>query len=71
MSFICDRCRVRQPAHSKPTRVVTGTRPKQYSARYREGVLIDGGGSGTEIVREENLCAKCASRTKSKFILPE
>lgn len=71
MSFICDRCKVRQPHGANRIRVVIETRQKTYQARYREGVLIDPGGSGTEIVREENLCTGCANRKKSKFILPE
>ena len=71
MSFICDRCHVRQPHGAKPTRVVVETRPKDYVARYRDDVLIDVGGAGTEVVREENLCTKCSTRAKSKFVLPK
>ena len=71
MSFICDRCKKPQPAKAKPHRVVIETRRKDYVARYREGVMIDVGGAGTEIVREEQLCAKCATwRTTGKFVLP-
>jgi len=70
MSFICDRCKKQQPRGSKPTRVVVETRPKTYGARYREGIMIDVGGAGTEVVREEDLCAKCATRVKGKFVLP-
>ncbi len=53
MSFRCDRCGVAQPNEKKPNRVVVETRRKEYK-------LKDGQYSvGTEIVREENLCANC------------
>lgn len=71
MSFICDRCHVQQPPRSKPILVVIETRLKHYKARYEKGFKVDAGGSGMETVREENLCTGCASRVKSRFIIPE
>ena len=71
MSFICDRCKKPQPKKAKPHRVIVETRTKEYAARSKNGYQIDPGGSGSEIVREEQLCKKCAIwRTTGKFILP-
>ena len=70
MSFICDRCKKPQPKKAKPHRIVAEIRPKIYEARYKEGVMIDSGGVGKEIVREKQLCKKCLTRAKSKFVIP-
>jgi len=59
MSFICDRCKKPQPRHISPTRVPVETRPKIYPPREN-----DPGGTGHEIVKEENLCSKCAKGVK-------
>lgn len=49
MAFRCEKCREPQPPCSQPKRMVFETREKSYS----------GGGVGTEIVREQNLCGSC------------
>jgi len=69
MSFICDRCKKPQPRKAKPHRIVAEIRPKIYEARFKNGYQIDPGGVGKEIVQEKQLCKKCATRKKSKFIL--
>lgn len=63
MSFVCGICHQPQPAHSKPKRVVTKTRARNYPARvYFIGgnKVEDPGGQGTEIVREVETCGACA-----------
>jgi len=53
MSFKCDYCSEAQPNGVKPNRVVTETRNVTYQTRDGQTP------SGTEIVKEANLCAKC------------
>ncbi len=55
MAFKCESCRLHQPPGTKPIRVVSETRPRDY--KDRDGIPY---GSGWEIVREVNLCAPCA-----------
>ena len=54
MSFKCDNCSEAQPNGVKPNRVVVETRNVTYKARG-EGQTP----TGTEIVKEVNLCATC------------
>jgi len=53
MSFRCNRCDKPQPNETKPTRVVVETRRKEY--KLKDGQFSE----GTEIVKEQDLCAEC------------
>ena len=53
MSFKCDNCSEPQPNGVKPNRVVVETRNVTY--KTRDGQIS----SGTEIVKEVNLCGTC------------
>lgn len=52
----CDRC---GKSVKSATRIVAETRPKTYAPRWRDKKLLDRGGEGTEIAREEVACAPC------------
>lgn len=62
MSFKCGKCANPQANGVKPVVVVLQTRAISYPVRYRNGVVIDRGGNGTAIVREEKLCKSCAAQ---------
>jgi hypothetical protein len=69
MSFVCEECHKPQPDRTKPHRVVTETRPKEYTRPIRNEHGQDIGrvevvGQGTEIVHEAMLCGECALLTK-------
>lgn len=59
MSFKCDKCHQPQPTGTRPVRVVTETRHKEYTRKNEHGnVFVEG--VGREIVHEENRCKECA-----------
>jgi hypothetical protein len=71
--FRCELCRFVVPVSTPCNRIVVETRRVDYPSRPRahfapgseggKGKWIDDpGGRGTEIVREVNACAACASR---------
>lgn len=67
MSFRCDRCGEVQERGVQPLKTVTKTRKKLYPERYKQGqdgkpILIDAGGKGWEVVKEEMLCADCLTK---------
>ncbi len=53
MSFKCDDCNEPQPNGTKPNKVVVETRNVTYPTRDGQT------SSGTEIVKEVDLCANC------------
>jgi hypothetical protein len=53
MSFKCDYCSEAQPDNTKPNKVVVETRNVTYQTRDGQNP------TGTEIVKEVDLCAKC------------
>ena len=53
MSFKCDYCSETQPTGTKPNKVVVKTRNVTY--KTKDGQTP----SGTEIVKEVDLCANC------------
>ena len=55
MSFKCDYCSEPQENHTKPNRVVTETRNVTY--KTNDGQTP----SGTEIVKEVDLCMDCVA----------
>jgi hypothetical protein len=63
MSFICDNCGTPQTNGAKPNRWTSEIRTKIYPVRkdyrYTPPKIIDNGGKGWEIVREQNLCDDC------------
>lgn len=66
MSYKCDRCNRSQFLFSRPTRRVIATAPITHPKRHRmvggePREVIDEGGSGTRIVKEQNLCPACVA----------
>ena len=61
MSFKCDRCSKVFPNHDAPIKTVTSIRDKEYPKRFAADgkTVIDNGGHGWEVAKEENLCATC------------
>ena len=60
MSFKCDICHQPQPRYAKPLKFVAETRLKKYPYREdKDGNIIDAGGTGQEIVKEQKLCSRC------------
>jgi len=63
MCFRCEDCK--KTVHGAPIKVVTKTRPMIYTG---ETFLVQGkpvttkGGVGWEIVKEKQLCDKCANK---------
>lgn len=63
--FICQKCGKSIGPRVAPNKVVVETRTKEYPQRFaldeygNRGEMIDKGGVGTEIVREEIRCNDC------------
>lgn len=70
MSFTCQQCGTPQEAGVKPCKTVTIQRAKVYPRREEgEGYdhrVVDAGGTGTETVKEMDLCEKCAEKQSKK-----
>ena len=65
MSFRCDYCDEAQPNGVKPIKVVTQTRNVTYPRTKDDRIP-----TGTEIVKEVDLCVKCnASDNKSQRLV--
>lgn len=62
MSFKCSQCSNPQASGVKPVMVVLQTRAISYPVRYRNGIVIDRGGTGTATVREGKFCKQCAAQ---------
>ena len=63
--FICGFCKEQTPRGASMRRFVVETRTKVYPAReaankFREQLIDDPGGTGSEIVRELPACSRCA-----------
>lgn len=64
--FICQKCGSVVGPGVSPIKKVVETRTKEYPQRWsydeqgNRKDMIDKGGTGTEIVREETLCQECA-----------
>lgn len=72
MSFRCQVCQEPQPSRSAPNILVTETRERTYPPRLSankarlDGVRpSDPGGQGWEIVKQVNICDKCADQLET------
>lgn len=71
--FRCDRCNRQTRAHEKAERLVVETAERTYASRGfahpRPGheYYDDPGGQGSEIVREQTVCAACAVLVRNQY----
>jgi len=62
MSFRCGICNKAQETGTPPIMLVIEQRRVNYPQRMKGKKVIDPGGSGWEIARAVNACAKCADK---------
>jgi|GEM_PF-1466764 len=63
--YKCDRCGKHSELGQREIKIVSETREKEYPERFTpdgwgKSRRIDRGGVGTEVVKEERICYKCA-----------
>ena len=68
--YRCQACGENQSACAPLNRVITETRPKEYSPREDIRGKADRGGRGWEIAKEINCCSICAIKIKPNIPAP-
>lgn len=57
--YICDNCHSVSVSGESEKRMIVETRNVSYPPRYKDKMMIDKGGEGSETVRTKTYCSKC------------